>query len=150
MINTEIRIKKLHPNAVIPQYMTTGAAAMDVSACLEESVILLPGERRLIPTGFAVQTQPGFAAILCARSGLSFKSGIALANGIGVIDSDYTGEVKVSLINNSDSPFTVENGMRVAQMMIIPVACATVIEVSELEKTERGDGGFGSTGTQIK
>lgn len=146
MINTLLKIKRLHPSAVLPQYMTQGAAAMDVSACLEESVTLAPGERRLIPTGFAVQTEMGFAAILCARSGISYKNGIALANGIGVIDSDYTGEVKVSLINNSDTPFTVEHGMRIAQMMIIPVASAEICEVDELEKTDRGDGGFGSTG----
>ena len=148
MINTKLKIKKLHPDAIIPKYMTLGAAAMDVSACLEVPVTLAPGERRLIPTGFAVQTEAGFAAILCARSGISFKNGISLANGIGVIDSDYTGEVKISLINNSDTPFTVENGMRIAQMMIIPVACAEVQEVDELCKTERGDGGFGSTGSK--
>ncbi|MBQ9921031.1 MAG: dUTP diphosphatase [Clostridia bacterium] len=148
MINTLLKIKKLHPDAVIPQYMTTGAAAMDVSACLEAPVTLAPGERKLIPTGFAIQTEQGYAAILCARSGISYKNGIALANGIGVIDSDYTGEVKVSLINNSDVPFTVEKGMRIAQMMIIPVAAAQILEVSELEKTDRGDGGFGSTGSK--
>lgn len=147
MINTNLKIKKLHPDAQVPQYMTPGAAAMDISSCLEAPVTLKPGERKLIPTGFAIQTEPGYAAILCARSGISFKNGIALANGIGVIDSDYTGEVKVSLINNSDTAFTVENGMRIAQMMIIPVASAIIQEVDELDATLRGDGGFGSTGS---
>ncbi|MBQ9940440.1 MAG: dUTP diphosphatase [Clostridia bacterium] len=149
MINTQIKIKKLSPDAQIPRYMTSGAAAMDVYSFIEEQITINPGERKLISTGFAVQTQPGFAAILCARSGLASKNGISLANGIGVIDSDYTGEVKVALINNSDTPFVVENGMRIAQMMIIPVASAEIVEVQELCKTDRGDGGFGSTGVNL-
>lgn len=141
-----IKIKKLNQNCITPKYMTAGAAAMDVFACVDAAETLLPGERRLIPTGFAMQLPKGYAAILCARSGLAFKNGVALANGVGVIDSDYTGEVKVALINNSDKPFTVENGMRIAQMMIIPVIHGVPFEVDELDETSRGDGGFGSTG----
>ena len=127
--------------------MTEGAAAMDVYACIESDIVINPRERVLVPTGFAVGVPSGYAAILCARSGLAYKNGIALANGIGVIDSDYTGEVKAALINNSDVPFTVEKGMRIAQMMIVPVAVCTLTQVDELEKTQRGAGGFGSTGT---
>ncbi len=140
------KIKKLDKGCIIPKYMTIGAAAMDVFACVGEKVTVMPGERKLIPTGFAMQLPRGYAAILCARSGLAYKSGIALANGIGVIDSDYTGEVKVALINNSEVPFEVENGARIAQMMIIPIISACPVEVDELDETLRGEGGFGSTG----
>lgn len=142
-----IKIKKLNENCIIPRYMTEGAAAMDVYACLEAPVTVQPGQRELIPTGFAIGVPSGYAAILCARSGLAFKSGISLANGIGVIDSDYRGEVKAAIINNSDTPFTVEKGMRIAQMMIMPVATALLEEADELDQTLRGEGGFGSTGT---
>lgn len=144
----DIKIKKLTKDCITPQYMTPGAAAMDVFACVENAVTIKPAERVLVPTGFAMQLSKGYAAILCARSGLAFKSGIALANGVGVIDSDYTGEVKVALINNSDVDFTVENGMRIAQMMIIPIIHGVPREVDELDETERGDGGFGSTGVE--
>ena len=143
-----LKIKKVNPACTLPKYMTEGAAAMDVFACIDENIVINPHERALIPTGFAIQLPFGYAAILCARSGLSFKNGIALANGIGVIDSDYTGEVKAALINNSDVPFTVEKDMRIAQMMIIPVMTARLEETAELDKTQRGAGGFGSTGAQ--
>ncbi len=143
-----LKIKKVNPACTLPKYMTEGAAAMDVFACIDENIVINPHERALIPTGFAIQLPFGYAAILCARSGLSFKNGIALANGIGVIDSDYTGEVKAALINNSDVPFTVEKDMRIAQMMIIPVMTARLEETAELDKTARGAGGFGSTGAQ--
>lgn len=126
--------------------MTDGAAAMDVFSCLEAPVTVQPHQRALIPTGFAVGVPTGYVAILCARSGLAFKNGISLANGIGVIDSDYRGEVKAAILNNSDTPFTVENGMRIAQMMIMPVENCKVEVVDELDSTLRGEGGFGSTG----
>ena len=141
-----IKIKKLNENCIIPQYMTDGAAAMDVFSCLEAPVTVQPHQRALIPTGFAVGVPTGYVAILCARSGLAFKNGISLANGIGVIDSDYRGEVKAAILNNSDTPFTVENGMRIAQMMIMPVENCKVEVVDELDSTLRGEGGFGSTG----
>ena len=143
----EIKIQKLSDNCIMPKYMTSGAAAMDVFACIDEDIVIEPGQRKLIPTGFAVGVPMGYAAILCARSGLAFKNGICLANGIGVIDSDYTGEVKAALVNTSDVPFTVEKDMRIAQMMIIPVENAVIKEVQMLDSTDRGSGGFGSTGT---
>lgn len=142
-----IKIKKLNPDCILPKYMTSGAAAMDVFACIDQPVTIPAGSRVLIPTGFALQLPSNCVALLCARSGLAFKNGICLANGIGVIDSDYTGEVKVALFNSSDQPFTVEKGMRVAQMMISPVITADLEQVDSLEETCRGDGGFGSTGT---
>ena len=142
----EVKIKKLNENCILPQYMTEGAAAMDVYACIEEEIVINPRQRVLVPTGFAIGVPSGYAAVLCARSGLAYKNGIGLANGIGVIDSDYRGEVKAALINNSDVPFTVEKGMRIAQLMIMPVAVCTLTQVDELEQTVRGEGGFGSTG----
>lgn len=144
----KLKIKKVNQNCTFPKYMTPGAAAMDVFACIEQAVVINPRERVLIPTGFAIQLPHGYAALLCARSGMALKSGIALANGIGVIDSDYTGEVKVALINNTDAPFTVEKDMRIAQLMITPVMSVTLDVVDELDQTQRGNGGFGSTGTK--
>ncbi len=139
-------IKRLHENAVLPAYMSAGAAAMDVCACIEEDVILAPGERALIGTGFAIAAPVGTVALLFARSGLAYKSGITLSNCVGVIDSDYRGEVKVALTNTSDAPFTVTSGMRIAQLAILPVEQAQLCEVDDLDETARSAGGFGSTG----
>ncbi|MBQ2253030.1 MAG: dUTP diphosphatase [Clostridia bacterium] len=142
----QLPIKRLHKDAVLPQYMSEGAAAMDVCACLEEDFVLAPGQRALISTGFAIAAPQGTVALLFARSGLAYKSGIALANSVGVVDSDYRGEVKVALVNQSDVPFTVTHGMRIAQLALMPVEVMPPFEVEDLDETARSSGGFGSTG----
>ena len=144
MLNVEI--KKLSKDAVLPAYQTEGAAGMDVSACIEEDITLNPMERKLISTGFAIAVPDGYAAYLYARSGLASKKGITLPNCVGVIDSDYRGEVKVALVNLSDEPFVIKNGDRIAQMVISPVIQVILSEKEELSETKRAGGGFGSTG----
>lgn len=142
-----LKIKKLSENAVIPKTATGGSAGMDLYACLDSDITLAPGQRALIPTGIAIALESNaYVAYIYARSGLAIKSGITLSNCVGVVDSDYRGEVKVGLINLSDSEYTVKNGDRIAQMVIAPVIMADVQEVSELDETERAEGGFGSTG----
>lgn len=149
MNNIEIKIKFLENNTEkkMPFYATEGSAGMDLTACLDEDVVLRPLERALIPTGIAIKL-PGseYGAFVYARSGLAIKKGITLANCVGVIDSDYTGEIKVGLINLSNEEYVVKNGERIAQLVIMPVCQAKLVEADELEKTERGAGGFGSTG----
>ncbi len=142
----EVKIKKLSEKAILPKYQTEGAAGMDISACLDETVILKPMERKLISTGFAIAVPDGYAAFLYARSGLASKKGITLPNCVGVIDSDYRGEVKVALVNLSDEEFLINDGDRIAQMVISPVNQAILIEADELTETQRAGGGFGSTG----
>lgn len=142
----KVKIKKLSENTILPEYQTAGAAGMDISACLSETVVLKPFERKLISTGFAMELPQGYAAYLYARSGLASKKGITLPNCVGVIDSDYRGEVKVALVNISDEPFSINHGDRIAQMVISEVKQAILIEADELEDTERAGGGFGSTG----
>lgn len=135
----------------MPAYATEGAAAVDLRAAVEEDspVTIAPGGRALIPTGVAISPESSdVVAILAARSGLAIKSGICLSNGIGVIDADYRGEICVGLHNTSDVPFTVQRGDRVAQMMFMPVYAANLIEVTSLDETARGAGGFGSTGVK--
>lgn len=144
MLNVEI--KKLSSDALLPEYQTEGAAGMDISACIEEDIVLNPMERKLISTGFAIAVPDGYAAYLYARSGLASKKGITLPNCVGVIDSDYRGEVKVALVNLSDEPFVIKNSDRIAQMVISPVIQAILIEKDELSETKRAGGGFGSTG----
>ncbi len=130
-----------------PAYATDGAAAVDLRAAVDTPVVIAPGERAQIPTGLAMAIPQGYVGIVAARSGLACKKGIALSNGIGVIDSDYRGEIGVSLHNTSSVPFTVERGERIAQMMFLPVATVSFLPCKELEETARGEGGFGSTGT---
>lgn len=139
-------VKRLSPNASLPRYATPGAAGMDLCACLSERVTLAPGERALIPTGLAVSIPQGYVGLVFARSGLAVKQGVALSNGVGVIDWDYRGEVKVGLVNLGRETFTVEHGARIAQMVVLPVEQMTLREVAELDDTDRGAGGFGSTG----
>ena len=149
MKNVEVKIKFLDNNTErkMPFYATEGSAGMDLIACLYQDVVLKPLERALIPTGIAIKLPSAdYGAFVYARSGLSIKKGITLANCVGVIDSDYTGEIKVGLINLSNEEYTVQNGERIAQLVIMPVCQANLVEVDELEKTERGAGGFGSTG----
>ena len=135
----------------MPTYATDGSAAVDLRAALDEgtTVTIAPGERAMIPTGMAISLESAnVVAILAARSGLAVKSGINLANGIGVIDSDYRGEIGVCLINHGEEPFEIHRGDRIAQMMFLPVATASFLEVASLDETERGAGGFGHTGIQ--
>ena len=146
-----VNIKKLRENAKIPAYATEGAAAMDLCACIENEgeITLQAGERRIIPTGLAIALPDrNSVALLCARSGLAAKFGICLANGIGVVDSDYRGEIGVALLNTSNAPYTVRHGDRIAQMMFTPVLTATLTVCDDLDDTARGAGGFGSTGKQ--
>ena len=141
-----VKYKILRNGAKAPSYQSDGAAGADLYAC--DTVEIPPHERRLIPTGIAIECERrDIAAIICARSGLATKHGIALANGIGVVDSDYRGEIMVSCINLSDKSYTVMSGERIAQLMLVPVAVGKFIE-GELSETERGNGGFGSTGSK--
>lgn len=142
-----VKYKILKDGAKAPSYQSESAAGADLYACCDTTLIP-PGERRLIPTGIAIECdRRDVAAIICARSGLATKHGISLANGIGVVDSDYRGEIMVSLVNLSDKPYTVTNGERIAQLMFIPVI-AGVFSEGELSDTARGSGGFGSTGSK--
>ncbi|WP_274584476.1 dUTP diphosphatase [Neisseria leonii] len=148
-MQTEIELKILRPEMAdkLPAYATPGSAGLDLRACLDTALTLAPGETALIPTGLAVHlADPDYAAVLLPRSGLGHKHGIVLGNLVGLIDSDYQGELKVSLWNRSSEPFTVEPFERIAQMVIVPVVQAAFKVVTEFARSERGEGGFGSTG----
>lgn len=142
-----IEITKLKENVTLPLYQTSGAAGMDIHACLEDAITLQPMERRMIPTGFAIALPEGYEAQIRARSGLSIKHGITMVNGVGTIDADYRGEVGVLLVNLGQEPFEITPGLRIAQLVIAKYERAEWVEVSDLGETERGKGGFGSTGT---
>lgn len=142
---------KLTRGMIAPEYATPGSAAVDLRAALEENetITLAPGERALIPTGLAISPESSkFVAVIAARSGLGIKKGVSLSNGIGVIDSDYRGEIAVGLINHGEEPFQVRRGDRIAQMMFLPVETAEFIVTDTLDETERGSGGFGHTGVR--
>lgn len=141
-----IAIKKLHEQAVLPEYQTEQAAGMDVVACIDEAIILEPHQRTIVPTGLAIALPVGYEAQIRGRSGMAAKFGVMPANGIGTIDADYRGEIGVILLNTSDEVFTIEPGMRVAQMVITKYEKIAWEVTDELEATERGAGGFGSTG----
>lgn len=139
--------KKTHENATIPVRATKGSAGMDISACLDEPVVLGPGEIKMIPTGLTAETDCDDVALLIyPRSGLSTKYGVSLANCVGVVDSDYRGDWFIPLINHSSKPFTVEHGMRIAQIIPTRVLFPEVEVSDALSETERGGGGFGSSG----
>lgn len=142
----DIKIKILSEHAQMPEYATDGSLGMDLSAAISSPVTFKPGERKLIPLGFAMQIPDGWGAFIFPRSGLSFKKGLTMCNGVGVIDTDYTGEVKVSTVNISDKDYTVNPGDRIAQLIFLPVEKAKFVQVENLDDTDRGDGGFGSTG----
>ena len=143
----DIKLKKLTPTAITPVYQTPGSAACDLHADLPSPLTIAPGERALIPTGIAIEPPDEPVALLIfPRSGLASKHGISLANSVGVVDRDYRGEIKVALINNSSTPYTISPSDRIAQLMLVPIIAANFIEVSELGSTERGDGGFGHSG----
>lgn len=133
--------------APLPQRMTEHSAGFDVSAALAEAVVLQPGQIRLIPCGFAMAIPVGYEAQVRPRSGLASKHGVTLINTPGTIDSDYRGEVKVPVVNLGQQPFTIEPGMRIAQMLIAPVPQVRMVEVEDLDDTSRGAGGFGHTGS---
>ena len=140
----EIKIKS--ESGIGPAYETAGSAGMDIRAYLKEPVELLPGQRALIPTGIYLEIPEGYEVQIRARSGLAIKRGIGLVNGIGTIDSDYRGEVKIALINWGDEPFVISNGERVAQMVAARYEKVEFTVTYKLSETERGSGGFGHTG----
>lgn len=142
----DVKIKRLRDNATVPTYGTEFAAGADLYAALDEAVTIAPGETKLIPTGFAFEIPVGYAGFVYARSGLATKRGLAPANKVGVIDSDYRGEVMTALHNHGKEAQTVEPGERIAQMVIAPYITANFIISDELDNTVRGEGGFGSTG----
>ena len=141
-----IRVKKLNPNAILPTYGTVEAAGADLYACLDEPVTVAPGETVWIPTGIAMEVPKGCAGLVYARSGLACKRGLAPANKVGVIDSDYRGMITVVLHNHGWDPQTVSHGERIAQMIITPVLTPAYEEAEDLTDSVRGQGGFGSTG----
>ena len=142
-----LKVKKLREDATMIKRATKGSAGMDLYACIDEDVTLNPGDIKIIPTGIAIALEnENYVAYIYARSGLAIKHGITLANCVGVVDSDYRGEVCVGLTNISKEPYTVTKGERVAQLVIAPVTMCTPVEVHTLDETERGEGGFGSTG----
>lgn len=147
----ELKIKAVSPKIgrelSLPTFATNGAAAMDLCACIDAPVVIPAGGRTVIPSGIAIALPSSdYVALLFSRSGMGIKSGISLSNSVGVIDSDYRGEIGVGLHNTSDADYTVNPGDRIAQLMITPVIRPTVIPVDELPSSERGAGGFGSTG----
>jgi dUTP pyrophosphatase len=142
-----LRVRRVGPvEAPLPSYQTKGSAGMDLAAALEAPITLAPGERRLVPTGLCLAIPAGHEAQVRPRSGLAVKHGIGMVNSIGTIDSDFRGEVGVILINLGQEPFVIEPLMRIAQLVVAPVVQVEVELVSELDATDRGGGGFGSTG----
>ena len=147
----ELKIKALSPKIgteiPLPKFATAGAACMDLCACIDAPVTLEAGARALIPTGIAIALPSAdYVALVFARSGLGIRQGVCLANGVGVIDSDYRGELGVGLVNLGGEAYTIQPADRIAQLMVTPVVQPTVVPVTELDETERGNGGFGSTG----
>lgn len=147
----ELKFKALNPKIgreiPLPQFATPGSAAMDLRACIDRPVTIQAGERTVVPTGLAMALPSAdYVALLFARSGLGIRNGVCLSNGVGVIDSDYRGEIGVGLMNLSQEAYTVQPGDRIAQLMVVPVERPTVSLVEDLDDTSRGSGGFGSTG----
>ena len=146
-MQTKLYVQRLDPRVPLPAYQTAGSAAFDLAALLDEPLVLSPGTSAVIPTGLAIALPvPGWVALVAARSGLGIRHGITLSNGVGVIDSDYRGEIRVGLTNLSQIPYTIQPGDRIAQRMVIPVAQAEIVELEALPATRRGTGGLGSTG----
>jgi dUTP pyrophosphatase len=145
---TKIQIKKLSNSVSTPKYETSGSSGMDVAAYIENNIIINPGEKALVSTGFSVAIPRGYEIQIRPRSGLAAKKNITVLNTPGTIDADYRGEIKVILINLGKEKFVIENGERIAQMVVCPVVQANLEEVKELSDTERGSAGFGSTGTK--
>ena len=144
----EVPVKKLHPAAKLPVYATAEAAGADLCACLPEAVTIAPGETKMIPTGLAVEIPRGYVGLVFGRSGLALKRDLAPANKVGVIDSDYRGELKTAIHNHGSHPQAIEPGERIAQLVLVPYLTAQFLETDTLSDTQRGTGGFGSTGTR--
>jgi len=142
----KIDVVKLRPGALLPEYQTKGSAGADLHACIDAPIVLAPMERCVVPTGLAMALPLGYEVQIRARSGLSSKHGITMVNGIGTIDADYRGEVGVLLINLGQEPFTIEPNMRIAQMVVARYESMSWNEVSALDETDRGTGGYGSSG----
>jgi dUTP pyrophosphatase len=141
-----IRFRRLRVQAVLPRYMTQGAAGMDLSSAADGPIVMEPGQRLGVPTGWSMELPQGYEAQVRPRSGISLRHGVTVVNAPGTIDSDYRGEIVVLLVNLGQEPYTIAPGDRVAQMVIAPVVQARVEEVTELSQTTRGAGGFGHTG----
>ncbi len=142
-----VRIQLLRPSGAVPRYATPGAAACDLCAAIDTPLLLKRGSALSVPTGIAISMDaPGYVAIVCARSGLAFRHGLSLVNGIGVIDEDYRGEICVGLRNDGDADYEITPGERIAQLMFLPCSQAAFTVSETLDETERGSGGFGSTG----
>ena len=147
----ELKFKAVRPQIgdtiSLPFYASAGAAGMDLHACVDAPVTIEPRALLSIPTGIAIALPSAeYVALVFARSGLGIKHGVSLSNGVGVIDSDYRGEISVGLTNLSDAPYTVQPGDRIAQLAVVPVVQAALVQADELDETDRGAGGFGSTG----
>jgi len=147
-VTVRVAIRRLEHgrDLALPAYQTDGAAGMDLRAAVTEPLVLDPGSRALVPTGIAIALPPGFEAQVRPRSGLGLRHGISIVNAPGTVDSDYRGEVSVLLLNTGDTPFRIERGDRIAQMVVAPVSRVDWAEVADLEATDRGAGGYGSTG----
>ncbi|MDR2570737.1 MAG: dUTP diphosphatase [Oscillospiraceae bacterium] len=143
----KLSVIRIHESANLPERKTEGSIGYDISACLDDEVTIIPGETKKIGSGFAIALEPGFAAFIYARSGLGINYGIVPGNCVGVIDSDYRGEIIVGLKNTSDEQFTVKNGDRIAQMVIAKCETPQIVLCEDLDITKRGTGGFGSTGS---
>lgn len=148
MLIEDVKIKKVKESAKIPTYGTEYAAGADLYACMEENMTFAPGETKMVPTGLSFEIPVGYAGLIYARSGLASKRDLAPANKVGVVDSDYRGEVMVVMHNHGEKEQTIEPNERIAQFIITPYLKANFKEVTDLEDSERGAGGFGSTGTK--
>lgn len=146
MLNANVPIRKLDPNAILPTYGSEYAAGADLYACITETISFEPGETKLIHTGLSMEIPAGYAGLIYARSGLASKKGLAPANKVGVIDADYRGEIMVALYNHSNKSVSIEPQERIAQLVITPYLTACFEETDQLSDTVRGEGGFGSTG----
>lgn len=146
--NMVLKLMRVREGAIIPKQATAGSAGYDLCACMDAPQTIEPGERCVFPSGLAAEIPAGTAGFVFTRSGLGIKKGIHVTNGVGVIDSDYRGEIQIDLHNLSAEPYTVQPGERIAQMIIMPYFAPVIEEVTSLTETDRGAGGFGSTGTK--
>ena len=146
--NMVLKLMRVREGAIIPKQATAGSAGYDLCACIDAPQTIEPGERCVFPSGLAAEIPAGTAGFVFTRSGLGIKKGIHVTNGVGVIDSDYRGEIQIGLHNRSAEPYTVQPGERIAQMIIMPYFAPVIEEVTSLTETDRGAGGFGSTGTK--